>query len=862
MRNATAFSLGSTVVKAILFAALSCSLRADILSNNVWPNPTLETATNNAGVPDFWNLGGNDTSFDSWATDYSVSPTHSLSVSDNSANAYGAWYSNLLPIQGDEYYQLQFYLKYQVSSGTMLFYATYYSNAVYLTTVAYYANGTNTGAWQKCDDILHTPPNANYVRLNLQSAGDQTETGRIWVDDISLAPCPSAPGIRRVALMPNLPSPFQMRDWKAVATNFDNFVFNYNLTGQYLPLIKPNNQNPNFLLPWFALPSYVGVTNYPEPEAVTAMGAILGATVVGIDKINQSGTNWVLMMEQFYNHTDGLNVIFNNSRGTISDFWYQLLPHIHFCALVDRYPNTATNKVRYRASSGSASMNDIFLTVAQKWYGACQVMGGTATNPPNFNWNGYNFIISQPFTNAWVEPEASAGVAWLEYMAWRKFSQTNAAFLQAADWGLQFMQNSHSNILYDTLLPYGVLAAARMNAELGRNYDLNRFINWCFDGDSYANPGWGIVSANWGGKDVSGLAAGIYAQYAFAMETYISAGALAPVARYNQAYAHDLGKWLLNLANSARLYYAPFVPPGNQSSPSWLNGTNDFIGYEALRQYWNGTNLYACGDALRLGWAGTDYGIYGSAHVGLLGAIVAATSDPAILQLDLLATDYFKDPAYPTHLYYNPYTTNATFVVDYGSGTNDLLDIVSERFVKTNCSGTVTLTLPADGAAVVVAVPSGSALGTQANRMYANGRVVDYQYAGIDTDGDGLPDWWETRYYGNATNAAPAALARNGRSNLECYQLGLNPLDPQANLKLQFTLQAGTRCPQLTWSTIGGKAYDVFSGDSLGGGLRTVYTVPETNAAVGMTGNQTYVDPLSVASSGATNRYYRIQLHQ
>ena len=305
-----------------------------------------------------------------------------------------------------------------------------------------------------------------------------------------------------------------------------------------------------------------------------------------------------------------------------------------------------------------------------------------------------------------------------------------------------------------------------------------------------------------------------------------------------------------------------FVPPGNQSSPSWLNGTNDFIGYEALRQYWNGTNLYACGDALRLGWAGTDYGIYGSAHVGLLGAIVAATSDPAILQLDLLATDYFKDPAYPTHLYYNPYTTNATFVVDYGSGTNDLLDIVSERFVKTNCSGTVTLTLPADGAAVVVAVPSGSALGTQANRMYANGRVVDYQYAGIDTDGDGLPDWWETRYYGNATNAAPAALARNGRSNLECYQLGLNPLDPQANLKLQFTLQAGTRCPQLTWSTIGGKAYDVFSGDSLGGGLRTVYTVPETNAAVGMTGNQTYVDPLSVASSGATNRYYRIQLHQ
>jgi hypothetical protein len=311
-----------------------------------------------------------------------------------------------------------------------------------------------------------------------------------------------------------------------------------------------------------------------------------------------------------------------------------------------------------------------------------------------------------------------------------------------------------------------------------------------------------------------------------------------------------------------RLFYAAYEPLANQSSPTWLNGTNDFISYEALRQYWNGMNLYACGDALRSDWAGTDYGIYGAAYVGFLGAIVSSTTDPAILQLDLLATDFFKDAAYPTCLYYNPYSSNCVFGVNYGSGTNDLLDIVSEQFLGTNVTGATTLALPPDGAAVVVVIPSGSAMGTQGKRMYANGRIVNYQYAGLDSDGDGLPDWWETRYYGNATNAAPLALARNGRSNLECYQLGLNPLDPQANLKLQLNLQAGTRCPQLTWSTIGGKTYDVLSGNSLAGGLHTVYTVPETNAPVGMTGTQTYVDPLSVASPGATNRYYRIQLHQ
>jgi hypothetical protein len=842
-----------------LFVASSCPLRADILTNNIWPNPTVETSTNTTGVPDFWNLGGNNTNFDLWATDYSLSPNHSLCVSDTSTNAYGAWYSDYFPIQANSYYQLQFYFKYQISQGTMYFYAAYYSNSVALSSVVYMANGTNTGTWQQVVDILHTPPGANYVQLNLQSAGNQTELGRIWVDDISLAPCSSAPGIRRVALMPNLPSPFQMRNWKAVATNFDNFAFNYKLTGLYLPLIKPNNLNPNFVLPWFALPSYVGVTNYTEPEAVTAMGAILGATLVGIDKSNQNGTNWVLMMKQFYNHTDGLNVLFNNSGGTLSDFWYQLVPTMLFGALIDRYPATAKIQTIYASGGGSASMTNIFSTVANKWYGACQAMGGTATNPPNFNWTGYSFGTNGPYTNGlYIEPESAGGIAWLEYMAWRCFGQTNAAFLQAADWGLQFMQNSQSNVLYDCLLPYGVLAAARMNAELGRSYDLDRFMNWCFDGDSYANPGWGIASANWGGEDVSGIADSIYSQYAFAMETFQWAGALTPVARYNQTYAHDIGKWQLNLANSMRLFYAGYQPLSNQSSTNWLSGTNDFISYEGLRQYWNGANLYACGDALRSGWAGTDYGVYGAAYAGFLGAIVDSTTDPAVLQLDLLATDFFKDAAYPTYLYYNPYSSNCVFGVNYGSGTNDLLDVVSERFLATNVTGATTLSLPPDGAAVVVVVPSAAAVGTQGNRMYANGVIVDYQYAGLDTDGDGLPDWWETRYYGGATNAAASALARNGRTNLECYQLGLNPLDPNANLSLAVHLQSGTGYPQLSWPTIGGKTYFVESASvPLPASFQTVAQLTETNVAVGMPGSASWSDSVS-AHTNASSRFYRL----
>jgi hypothetical protein len=51
-------------------------------------------------VPDFWNLGGSDTSIDLWSTALWVSPTHSLELNDANTNAYGEWYSDLLDING------------------------------------------------------------------------------------------------------------------------------------------------------------------------------------------------------------------------------------------------------------------------------------------------------------------------------------------------------------------------------------------------------------------------------------------------------------------------------------------------------------------------------------------------------------------------------------------------------------------------------------------------------------------------------------------------------------------------------------------------------------------------------------------
>src|SRR5512145_918634 len=115
-------------------------------------------------------------------------------------------------------------------------------------------------------------------------------------------------------------------------------------------------------------------------------------------------------------------------------------------------------------------------------------------------------------------------------------------------------------------MPYGTAKAFRMNAELGKRYDTQRFLNWCF-GISDCRGGWGVTVGNWGGYDCDGLLGSIDNRcgYAFAMNTFAQAGALAPLARYERA----IGKWMLNLANAARLFYPGGLPPGHETSAFW-----------------------------------------------------------------------------------------------------------------------------------------------------------------------------------------------------------------------------------------------------------------------------------------------------
>jgi len=138
-------------------------------------------------------------------------------------------------------------------------------------------------------------------------------------------PQPGQRNIECVTLMPNIPRPFKMLDWRRLARDYDEFVFDFDAKGQYLPLVWIDDSRVNIDRPVFGLPSYVGDprrTNGPHHESITCMGAVLGATLAGIDKRRQRH-DYVLMCEAYYNAANGERLVLNgvNARSGGS-FWY------------------------------------------------------------------------------------------------------------------------------------------------------------------------------------------------------------------------------------------------------------------------------------------------------------------------------------------------------------------------------------------------------------------------------------------------------------------------------------------------------------------------------------------------------------
>ncbi len=533
--------------------------------------------------------------------------------------------------------------------------------------------------------------------------------------------------------MPNHPKPYAYKDWKQTALDFDRYVFDFSQKGEFLPLIWLDKTGRNFPETTFGIYTALGdvrmgaaVNNGENHEALGALGAVLGATLAGIDKSNQDGKDYVRMLRNYFNRDNGWNVVMNFTNegahiggGYGNDFWYEIHNNVLFYCVANFYPN-------------EAGFDDILRTIADQFYRSDSVMGS------NYSYSFFDFKNMKPGKNHIpAQEDVAGGYAFVLYSAWVKFGDEK--YLRAAKNALNVLYNQKENRFYEAMMPVAAYVGARMNAETGTHYDIGRFLNWTFDGTAVGREGWGVLADNWGGYDVSGLAGSTVHNggYGFLMNTFDLMMPLSATVRYDQRYARAVGKWALNASNAARFCYPYEMPDSLQAIPQYKAVTRKVIAYEGVIKesvypQFKGITPFAQGDG-PLWHDGmpqqTMFSVYGSGHVGFFGGTIQKTGVPEILQIDCRATDMFRrQETYPTYLFFNPYLEEKSVGIDVGARKTDIYDTVSRTFLSHGVSGQVRFSIPSNAARVLVLVPAGKRITVQNGVLLAGKVPVDYQY--------------------------------------------------------------------------------------------------------------------------------------
>ncbi len=551
---------------------------------------------------------------------------------------------------------------------------------------------------------------------------------------------PAATAVQQVAIprvekMPNRPKPYVYKDWKKTAQGFDQYAYDFSQKGKFLPLIWIDTRGRNFNEPTYGLYTALGdvregpaVNNGENHEALGALGSILGATLVGIDKSKQDGRNYVRMVRNYFNKENGWNIIMNFTNkgahiggGYGNDYWYEVHNNVLFYAVGNYYPQ-------------EAGYTEIMRTIANQFYRSDSVLG------KNYSYSYFDFKNMQPNKNHIpAQEDVAAGYAFILYAAYQKFGDEK--YLRAARNALDVLAGQKENRNYEAMMPFGAYIGARMNAELGANYNVQKFLDWTFDGNAVGREGWGVIVDNWGGYDVSGMVGSTLDRggYGFAMNTFDLAWPLSAMLRYDQRYARSVGKWFLNASNTARLFYPYDLPDSLQALPDRKAVTRNVIAYEGLTKQsgypeHKGKTPFAQGDG-PLWEKGmppeTMFSVYGSGHVGFFGGLIQPTNVAEILQIDCRATDMFRrTEAFPTWLFYNPYPEIKQVTTDVGSKSVDLYDAVSRKILQRSVKGKVTFDISADAARLLVLVPAGSQYTIEKGKLLAAGLPIDFRYGG------------------------------------------------------------------------------------------------------------------------------------
>ncbi len=539
--------------------------------------------------------------------------------------------------------------------------------------------------------------------------------------------------IDRIDAMPEQPTPYQMEDWKEKAIQLDNYLFDHDLTGPHLPFIWGDQAQRNFPIDGFGIYTAIGdvrqgpTTNQGEAhEAIAMLGALLGASLVGIDKSSDQRINYVAPVINYFNSHNNWNIVMNFTSkaahvggGYGNDFWYDVYNNVLFYALGHFYHDQPL-------------VDSLLHIVAEQYYLADSILGD------NYSYSYFDFSSMTPGKNHIpAQEDVAAGFAYILYCAYLHFDEEK--YLKGAQHALNVLLSQKDSRFYEILMPFGAYIGARLNAEANTKYDTKPFLEWTFSGKATNRTGWGVIAEKWGNYDVYGLVGSTIDRggYAFLMNTFGLAWPLVPMVKYEPQYAHMIGKWMLNAANAARLFYPYNIPDSLQAVPHLKSITKNLIGYEGLIKHNNlkgfeSITPLAQGDGPL--WADGNppesmFSIYGSAHVGIFGSIIQKTDVEKILLLDCNATDLY--PAHellPTYLAYNPYEEDKIISYDLDQTSHHVYDLVSKQFILTNRSGKINISLPSRGARVLVFVPVENKIETKDGILWAGESVIDYGY--------------------------------------------------------------------------------------------------------------------------------------
>jgi hypothetical protein len=541
--------------------------------------------------------------------------------------------------------------------------------------------------------------------------------------------------IDRIAKMPDHPAPYHMTDWYEKAHHFDQYVYNLDLKGEFMPFIWIDSAKRNFNQDTFGMFTVIGdVRQGPKGspefhEALCAMGSIMGAGLVGIDKTDQDGMNYVKMTQNYFNSANGWNIMMNNTNPQVAmlgggygrDWWYDVFPNVLFYGVCDLFP-------------GVPKADSLQRVIAEQFYKADSVLKG------NYNFSYFDYSKLQGVSNNIPhQQDVAAGHAYIMLCAYEKFGDEK--YLKGSKSAMDAFVNQKESRFYEVLMPFGALVAAKLNAEHGTNYDVKKILDWTFEGCKAADgrTGWGVIAERWGAYDVHGLQGSITdgGGYAFLMNSFDLAWPLVPMAKYDSRFANAIGKWMLNVTNAARLFYPYEIDDQHQWLASKKDITKNVIAYEGIRKAddykrpdLTGVSPVAIGDGPKWTKGQPDismFSLYSSAQVGIFGAIVRKTNVDQILQLNCNATDFYSENAFPTYLYYNPHdSVKQVCLYRTDNAKADLYDAITHEYLVRGAGEESCFSIPPKSSRLLVVMPADTDVKVVKGKYLLDEKVVAY----------------------------------------------------------------------------------------------------------------------------------------